>query len=59
VTRDDQLRELALTTSAAIEKARQLNLPTSAYLLSLVLQELSETIAAADNGADEGKDGAA
>jgi hypothetical protein len=50
-TREDDLNELATNVSAAIEKARQLKLPTSAYILSMVLVEVSEaTKAAAENG---------
>jgi hypothetical protein len=49
--RDDEIYELAMAVSAAIEKARQLNLPTSAYILSMVLVEVSEAAeAAALNG---------
>jgi hypothetical protein len=36
------LDELTATISTAIEKARQLNLHTSAYILSMVLVEVSE-----------------
>ena len=46
-TREDDLNELAQDISTAIEKARQLNLPTSAYILSMVLVELSEALKAA------------
>jgi hypothetical protein len=56
VTREDDLNELAKSVSAAIEKARQLNLPTSAYILSMVMVEVSEALKAA---ADEEEDGAA
>jgi hypothetical protein len=55
VTREDDLNELAVNVSSAIAKARQLNLPTSAYILSMVLVEVSEALKAA---ADERKDGA-
>jgi hypothetical protein len=44
VTREDELNELANCVSAAIAKARQLNLPTSAYILSMVLLEVSEVL---------------
>ena len=54
-TREDDLKELALDISRAIVKARQLKLPTSAYILSMVLMEVSEAIEAAD---DDGKDDA-
>jgi hypothetical protein len=54
VTREDDLSELALDIKAAIAKARQLNLPTSAYILSMVLVEVSEAMdAAADNREDD------
>ena len=54
VTREDELEELALDIKTAIAKARQLNLPTSAYILSMVLVELSEAMnAAADNWEDD------
>ena len=51
--REDDLKELALDISRAIVKARQLKLPTSAYILSMVLMEVSEAIEAAD---DDGED---
>ena len=52
--REDDLKELALDISRAIVKARQLKLPTSAYILSMVLMEVSEAIEAADdNGEDD------
>jgi hypothetical protein len=44
VTREDDLNELATNISAAIEKARQLNLPTSAYILSMVMVEVSAAL---------------
>jgi hypothetical protein len=47
VTRTDDLNELATGIAKAIVKARQLNLPTSAYILSMVLVEVSEAIKAA------------
>jgi hypothetical protein len=43
---ENDLNELAITISTAIEKARQLKLPTSAYILSMVLVEVSEATAA-------------
>jgi len=52
VTREDDLNELATNVSAAIEKARQLNLPTSAYILSMVLVEVSEALKAAEDDDD-------
>lgn len=47
VTRADDLNELATGIATAIVKTRQLNLPTSAYILSMVLVEVSEAIKAA------------
>jgi hypothetical protein len=52
-TREDDLKELALDISAAIEKARQLKLPTSAYILSMVLVEVSAAIKAADDDRED------
>ena len=48
-TLEDDLNELAVTISKAIEKARQLKLPTSAYILSMVLVEVWEAAKAADD----------
>jgi len=42
VTREDDLNELATNLSTAIAKARQLKLPTSAYILSMALVEVLE-----------------
>ena len=39
---DDDLNELVKIISIAIEKARQLNMNTSAYILSMVLVEVTE-----------------
>jgi hypothetical protein len=47
-TREDDLKQLVLDISTTIEKARQLKLTTSAYILSMVLVEVSEAIKAAD-----------
>jgi hypothetical protein len=47
----DDLRELATGLSAVIEKARRLNLPTSAYIVSMALVEVSQAMQAI--GADE------
>jgi hypothetical protein len=52
-TREDDLNELATNISAAIEKARQLKLPTSAYILSMVLVEVSEATKAAAEGRED------
>ena len=43
---ENDFNELASIISAAIEKARQLNLHTSAYILSMVLVEVSEAMKA-------------
>ena len=45
-TREDDLRELVTSLSAAIEKARRLDLPTSAYVLSMALVEVSQALKA-------------
>lgn len=47
-TPENDLNELATTISTAIEKARRLKLPTSAYILSMVLLEVSEATKAAE-----------
>jgi hypothetical protein len=53
-TRKDDLNELATTVSMAIERARRLELPTSAYILSMVLLEVSQaTKVAARDDIDE------
>ena len=39
---EDELDELVKLISTAIEKARQLNMNTSAYILSMVLVEVTE-----------------
>jgi len=55
-TREDDLSELATNVRTAIAKAQQLNLPTSAYILSIVLVEVSEALkAATDNRQDDGR----
>ena len=46
-TREDDLKELSISLSAAIAKARSLNLPTSAYVLSMALLEVSQALKAA------------
>lgn len=45
-TREEDLNELAHDVSTAIARARRLNLPTSAYILSMVLVEVSEALKA-------------
>jgi hypothetical protein len=52
-TGEDDLNELAINVSAAISKARQLNLPISAYILSMVLVEVSQELKPRP---DDGKD---
>ena len=46
---ENDFNELASIISVAIEKARQLNLHTSAYILSMVLVEVSEATKAASD----------
>lgn len=48
MTREDDLNELAADLQAAIAKARALNLPTSAYILSMALVEVSQALEAAE-----------
>jgi hypothetical protein len=43
MTREDDLKELAINLQAAIAKARALNLPISAHILSMPLTEVSRT----------------
>ena len=45
---ENDLDELVTLISTAIEKARRLNMHTSAYILSMVLVEVSETAKADD-----------
>ena len=54
VTRENDLKELATSLSANIAKARQLNLPTSAYILSMALVEVSQALKTAVPDRDEG-----
>jgi hypothetical protein len=56
VTRKDDFNEPAIGIASAILKARQLNLPTSACILSMVPVEVSEAIKAATE--EEGNDAA-
>ena len=52
----NDLDELVAIISIAIEKARQLNIQTSAYILSMALAEVSKAAkAAADKPEDGGK----
>jgi hypothetical protein len=43
-TREDGLKELAADLSAVISKARQLDLPTCGYILSMALLEVTEIL---------------
>ena len=52
---ENDLDELADMISAAIEKARQLNMHTSAYILSMALAEVSKAAKAAANKPDDSK----
>jgi hypothetical protein len=49
MSREDDLKELATCLSAAIAKARALNLPTSAYVLSMAMVEVSRALEAAES----------
>lgn len=49
------LDELAAMISAAIEKARQLSMHNSAYILSMALAEVSKAAKAAVDKPDGGK----
>jgi hypothetical protein len=55
MTREDDLNELAADLQAAIAKARALNLPTSAYILSMALVEVSQAIEAAEPDGESDK----
>jgi hypothetical protein len=44
VTREDDLSELAALLSTALAKARRLEVPTTAYILSMALLEVSEAL---------------
>jgi len=53
-TREDDLNELADMIATAIERAHELKLPTSAYILSMALVEVSDAIeVAVDNGSGD------
>ena len=56
MAREDDLKELATSLSAAIAKARQLNLPTSAYILSMALPEVSQALKAAEGDKGDKED---
>ena len=51
----NDLDELADMISAAVEKARQLNMLTSAYILSMALAEVSKAAKAAAGKPNGGK----
>jgi hypothetical protein len=51
-TREDDLKELAADLSAAISKARRLDLRTSAFILSMALLEVTEALSAEQDGSD-------
>jgi len=53
VTRADELKELAINIETAIQQARRLNLPTSAYILSMVSLEVSQALKAAAGDTEE------
>ena len=46
MSREHDLKELASCLTAAIAKARVLNLPTSAYILSMAMVEVSQALEA-------------
>jgi len=50
MTRKDDLSEMAAAILSAIEKARHLKLPTSAYILSMALTEVLQEKQALDRG---------
>ena len=52
-TREDGLKELAADLSAAISKARRLDLRTSAYILSMALLEVTEALSDEQDGSDD------
>jgi hypothetical protein len=51
----NDLDELVAMISTAIEKARQLNMHTSAYILSMAMAEVSKAAKAAADKADGSK----
>ena len=53
MSREDDLKELASCLSAAIAKARALNLPTSAYILSMAMVEVSRALKATGTDQDD------
>jgi hypothetical protein len=55
LSRGEELKELAVDLSRAVESARRVGLPTTVYLLAMALVEVRE----AADGEDEDDDGAA
>jgi hypothetical protein len=56
-SREDGLKQLAEDLSAAISKARELNLPTTVYILSMALLEVTEVLRRQDEGGEDGSAG--
>lgn len=54
LSRGEELKELAVDLSRAIETARRAGLPTTVYLLAMALVEVREAAEAADGGDDDG-----
>jgi hypothetical protein len=52
-TRAEDLNELALALTGAIAKARRLKLPTSVYILSMALLEVSQAMKVAAHDAKD------
>ena len=46
MTRANDLKQLAINIETAIQQTRRLNLPTSAYILSMVFLEVSQALKA-------------
>jgi hypothetical protein len=53
LSREEELKELAVDLSRAAETARRVGLPTTVYLLSMALVEVREAAGAA-GGDDDG-----
>jgi len=54
LSRGEELKELAVDLSRAIERARRVGLPTTVYLLAMALVEVREAAEAADGEDDDG-----
>ena len=52
MTRGDSLKELAADLSVAISKARELDLTTSVYILSMALLEVTQALKEEEDGRD-------